>query len=217
MVDFSQARRAMVDSQLRPNNVTDWRLIAAFEKVPREQFVAEARRALAYIDDAQPIGPGRSLPSPMALAKMLQLAEIGHADTVLDVGIGTGYSTAVIAELASSVVGVEGDATLAEAARANLAAVGAGRASVVQAAPEAGAPQFGPYSVIVLQGAASAVPAALFDQLAEGGRLVAVIASGVTSVTHVYVKAGQDVTARTEFDLNLPPLPLPAPAEQFVF
>ena len=107
MVDYSTARRRMVDNQLRTSNVTDRRILAAMEDVPRERFLPDARRALAYVDAVHDLGGGRFLAAPAPFAKLLQLAEVDHTDTVLDVGAGSGYSVAVLARLARQVTGID--------------------------------------------------------------------------------------------------------------
>jgi protein-L-isoaspartate(D-aspartate) O-methyltransferase len=220
MTDFMQARRAMVDSQLRTNGITDRRLLTAMERVPRELFVPEARRSLAYIDRPQKLVDepgGRALPAPAPFARLVQLAAVTAGDRVLDVGCGSGYSTAVLAALAAEVVGVEETAALAELARRNLEALGVGNAQVVVAPLVAGAPESGPYDVIIVEGEVASVPEALQAQLAEGGRLVAVIRGRGVGVAHRFVRAGADVAARAEFDASMPPLTVPGPTEQFVF
>ena len=143
MTDFARARKAMVDNQLRTSSITDRRLLTAMGEVPRERFVPETRRDLAYIDEAHRFpGPsGRSLPPPAPFARLVQLCEVGPEDTVLDVGAGNGYSSAVLARLGAKVAALESDAGLATQARENLAAVGAGSVIVVEGPLEAGAPK----------------------------------------------------------------------------
>lgn len=220
MTDFTQARRAMVDSQLRTSGITDRRLLAAMERIPREQFVPEARRALAYIDAEQVLVEergGRALPAPAPFARLVQLAAIGAGDRVLDVGCGSGYSTAVLAALAAEVVGVEETAALAELARRNLESLEIGNARVVESPLMEGAPESGPYDVIVIEGEVTSVPEALQAQLADGGRLVAVLRSTGIGVAHRFVRAGDDVASRAEFDARMPALTVPGPSQQFVF
>ncbi|HKW55649.1 MAG TPA: rRNA adenine N-6-methyltransferase family protein, partial [Stellaceae bacterium] len=126
MIDFGAARLTMVESQLRPNKVTDQAVLDAFLAVPRERFVPPALAATAYVDDDLPLGGGRFLIEPMVLARLIQLAEIGPDDVVLEIGAGTGYGTAIAARLARRVVGVECDARLAVSAVARLAELGLG-------------------------------------------------------------------------------------------
>jgi protein-L-isoaspartate(D-aspartate) O-methyltransferase len=147
----------------------------------------------------------------------VQLCEIGPEDTVLDVGAGNGYSSAVLARLGAKVVALESDAGLATQARENLAAVGAGSVTVVEGPLEAGAPKHAPYDVILIDGAVAEVPDKLFRQLKQGGRLVALIKTGATAVAHVYVRTGDEFAGRAEFNTSLPPLQQEQPAEKFVF
>ncbi len=217
MVDFERARKIMVDNQLRTSNVTDRRVLAAMLSVPREQFVPADRKALAYIDDAHDLGHGRSLAAPAPFAKLLQLAEIESGDAVLDVGAGLGYSTAVLAQLAHEVIGVEADAGLAAEAKKSLAAAGVSNADIVVGSFDSLAPGARSFDVIVLEGAVDVVPAGLFRLLAEGGRLVALIQRGAAAVANVYVKSGDAVNARAEFNASLPPLQSVQSADVFVF
>src|SRR5438128_11143044 len=150
MVDFAQARRAMVDSQVRPHDVRDLRIIAALLEVPRERFFPPEKRALAYLDAEVPIAGMRALLKPMVFAKMLQAAGIGQSERVLDVGCASGYSSAVLGKLAGSVVALEEDAALAAMAREVLAELGAPNVSVVSGALTAGWAQGAPYDAILI-------------------------------------------------------------------
>lgn len=219
MIDFARARTLMVDNQLRTSSITDRRILAAMEAVPREIFVPEARRSLAYIDGAHVLpGPsGRALPPPAPFARLVQLAALEAEDVVLDVGAGTGYSTAVLARLAGKVIAVESDPALAKMARENLEALGVANASVVEAALDAGAPKQGPYDAIILDGAVAEVPEKLLKQLKQGGRLVALVHKAGTPVAHVFVRSGDEFAPRAEFNTTLPPLTHEKPAETFVF
>jgi protein-L-isoaspartate(D-aspartate) O-methyltransferase len=219
MVDFERARKAMVDNQLRTSNITDRKLLAIMGRVPRERFVPADRRSLAYIDEAHLLQGNRTrraLSAPAPFAKLVQLASIQHGDKVLDLGCGTGYSTAVLAELAEHVVGVDDQPELIGQARENLQALGRDNVTMVEASLETGAPEHGPFSVIVVEGAVDAVPEALFGQLADGGRLVSLIRRGATSVANLFVKTGEDVAGRPEFNASLPPLADPD-TDEFVF
>jgi protein-L-isoaspartate(D-aspartate) O-methyltransferase len=218
MMDFERARRTMVDTQIRVNDVTDAGIIDALMAVPREQFVPEQRRALAYLDDDVPVSEGaapRYLVEPMILAKLLQIADIDPAANVLDVGPATGYSSAVLARLAARVTAVEQDPALAAAAKAALA--GAGNVTVVEGPLAAGAPAGAPYDVIILQGSVETVPEALLSQLAEAGRLVAVVGRGRAAKCLVHVRRDGEVSVRPGFDAAIPPLPGFAAAPGFVF
>src|ERR1041385_7610834 len=180
MADYAQARRTMVDCQVRPSDVTDLRIIAAMLDVPRERFVAPAQRAVAYLDIDVPAAEGsrRALMKPMVFSKLLQAASIGEGERVLDVGCASGYSAAVLGKLAGAVVALEEDAALGRATSDNLAALGAANVSVAGGALTAGSPQGAPYDAILVEGRVEVVPDALLAQLKEGGRLLAVVGSG---------------------------------------
>lgn len=217
MVDYAQARRTMVDCQVRPSDVTDLRIIAALLDVPRERFVPEARRAITYLDIDVPVGTStaRVLLKPMVFAKLLQAAEIAENDRVLDVGCATGYSAAVLAKLAGHVVALEEDATLGRSATENLA--GAGNVSLASGPLAAGWPSGAPYDAIVFEGGVEIVPDAVLAQLKDGGRLVAVVGSGPMGKATIYRKAVGRLSAQTLFDAAAPLLAGFARPAAFVF
>jgi len=220
MVDFAAARKKMVENQLRTSNITDHRLLMAMAQVPRELFVPSDRQAFAYIDEAHRLSAGDTptyLSAPAPFGQLLQLAAIGTNDRVLDLGCGSGYSAAVLGSLAASVVAVEPVADLAASAANNVMSLGFDNVSVLSGALADGAPSRGPFDVIVVEGAVSEVPAGLFDQLAEGGRLVALRREGAAGVAYLYVRSGTDVAGRPEFNTTLPPLAAPKPLPEFVF
>ena len=221
MIDFAAARKKMVENQLRTNNITDRRLLAAMGEVPRELFVPAERRDLAYIDEAQPLapstGPTRYIPAPAPFGRLVQLASVSTDDAVLDLGCTTGYSAAVLGELAYRVVAVESDPDLAAQARANLATLQLHGVTVVEGPIAAGAAHHGPFDVILLEGAVDEAPRHLFAQLAENGRLVVLQKQGAAAVAHLYVKSGTDVASRVEFNTTLPPLYATKAAPAFVF
>ena len=166
MVDFARARRTMVDNQLRTSGITDWRILDAMNTVPREKFIPDTHQSFAYLDESISVSPRRSLISPASFAKLVQLGEVGSQDVVLDVGCGTGYSTAVLSKLASAVVAIEDDEVLAGRANDILANLDIGNAAVVAGPLAAGVAKEAPFDVIVLEGSVDAVPPALLEQLA---------------------------------------------------
>jgi len=178
MVDFAQARRMMVDSQLRTFDVNDLPLLDAFDSVPRERFVPAARVSLAYADALVPLKPGRDFNSPMALGRLLTEAAPRPGERALVVAAATGYAAAVLARLAGPVVAVEEDPELAAEARANLAASGV---RFVEGPLAQGCRDGAPYDLILIDGAVECVPDELVAQLAEGGRFAAgLLENGVT-------------------------------------
>jgi protein-L-isoaspartate(D-aspartate) O-methyltransferase len=215
--DFERARRTMVDNQLRTSGITDRRLLAAMGEVPRERFVPAVRKVLAYTDTSHPLGGVRQLGAPAPFAKLVQLATVEGMDYVLDVGCGTGYSTAVLARLGATVVGVEDEPALAAEARRTLAELGVGNASIVEGDLATAARDKGPFDVIVLEGTVPQVPDAYFDQLKPDGRLVALIAErGRVAVAHLFAKSSEGIASRADFDARLPPLQ-PVRDDRFVF
>jgi protein-L-isoaspartate(D-aspartate) O-methyltransferase len=222
MMDFAAARRIMVDSQVRPNDVTDLRLIAAMQALPRERFLPAEHADLAYLDfdvpaTAEAGKPTRRLLKPMVLAKLIQAAEIAEGDHVLDVGCATGYSSAVLGRLAHTVVALEQDAGLAELARENLRALGGNKVEVAIGPLSAGWPLQAPYDVIVLNGAFDITPKALLRQLKPGGRLVGVLGRGPLGKAMLYCSIGGESGGRPIFDAAAPLLPGFAAPAAFVF
>ncbi len=205
--EFAELRVRMVDGQVRTTDVTDNRLLDAMLAIPREAFVEPRLKPLAYIDEDLEIAPGRFMMEPSPFAKLVQLADVGASERVLDIGCGTGYSTAVLALIAEHVTGVESEASLAEAARTALASLGASNATVVVGPLTAGHADGAPYDVILINGAVDAVPPHLFDQLREGGRLVAVEGRGNAGTARLYVKSGGVVAGRRGFNAAVKPLP----------
>jgi protein-L-isoaspartate(D-aspartate) O-methyltransferase len=209
----------MVDGQVRTADVTDLRLQAAMLELPRERFFPDDKTALAYLDlDVAVSAPGqpvRRLLKPMVLAKLLHAAAIAPTDRVLDVGCATGYSTALLSHLAGSVVGLEQDAALAR--RAADTSAGLPNVKIVTGPLSSGFAAEGPYDVIVIEGSAELVPAALFDQLGNGGRLVGVIGRGAEGKARLYRRVDGDLSGRTVFDAAAAPLPGFAKPPEFVF
>ena len=209
MSDFATSRRNMVDCQVRPSDVTDLRIIEAMLTVPRENFVPDAKRAIAYpdldIDVAADGKAKRCLIKPAVLAKMLQAAAITENDRVMVVGCATGYSAAVIARLAKDVVATESDPVLASTAKNNLS--GLSNVTVSVAEPAAGDSAHGPYDVIVLDGSTEVEPRGLYDQLKLGGRLVGVFATVKPPRATLVAHSPADFGSRVLFDASAPVLP----------
>lgn len=221
-IDAATQRLNMVESQVRPSDVTDRRIIRAMLEVPREAFVPTALKPLAYMDEMLTLikpaagTPGRGMLAPRTLAKLLQLAEFGADSVVLDIGCATGYSSAVIAKIAQTVVALESDATLAESASKTLDALGFDNVAVVTGNLDTGYPSEGPYDVIVIAGAVSTMPPALLDQLKDGGRLVAVLA-GLPGRGTVWRRIGRHFDRREAFDAAAPEMPGFEAKREFVF
>jgi protein-L-isoaspartate(D-aspartate) O-methyltransferase len=221
MSGFSTARQKMVDGQVRPSDVTDIRIIDAMLAVPRETFVPENQRAMAYLDLDLEVSGGaatkRFLIKPVVTAKMLQAAEIGDTDNVLVVGCATGYSAAVTAKLAGRVTATESDSALAAKARDVLAGLGVGNVTVRDAAAADGYSADAPYDVIVLDGATEVTPVRLYAQLKEGGRLVGVFAMSQPPRATIVTHSHEDFGNRALFDAVVPVLPGLERIPAFVF
>lgn len=216
-MDFSVARRNMVDNQLRPNKITSSPLIQALLDIPRERFVPDAARGVAYVDDDVPLGGGRWLLEPMLFARLAQAAEIKSSDVVLDVGAVSGYGAAVLSKLAATVVALEEDGALAKALAANIDALALDNVAAIEGRLGAGCAKQAPFDVILLEGAAHDIPAALADQLAEGGRLVGVIDKGGAGQAILMTRRHGVLSRRVLFDAATPLLPGFAPQPTFVF
>jgi protein-L-isoaspartate(D-aspartate) O-methyltransferase len=221
MSGFATARQNMVDCQVRPSDVTDNRIIDAMLAVPREAFVPENLRGLAYLDldlDISGGGSGkRYLIKPVVIAKMLQAAEIGDTDRVLVTGWATGYAAAVVAHLAGQVTATESDSGQTAKARAVLAELGLGNVSFQAADAAEGYPANAPYDVIVLDGATEILPDRLFGQLKEGGRLVGVFATSKPPRATIVTRSHGDFGHRALFDATVPVLPGLERRPEFVF
>jgi protein-L-isoaspartate(D-aspartate) O-methyltransferase len=221
MSGFSTARQKMVDGQVRPSDVTDIRIIDAMLAVPREAFVPENKRALAYLDLDLDVGEGgsakRCLIQPAVLAKMLQAAEIMATDRVLVVGCATGYAAAVIAQFAGQVTATESDPALAAKAKDILTQAGCGKVTVQAVAAAEGDPANAPFDVIVLNGATEIVPQRLYAQLRDGGRLAGVFAMTQPQRATLVTRSHGDFGHRTLFDAAAPVLPGMERLAAFVF
>lgn len=205
-MDLLAARTAMIDSQVRPNDVTDRRLIAAMTAVHREVFLPAGLAASAYADMAVEATPGRWMAAPRDFSKLVNIAAIRPEDRLLDIAGGTGYSAAVLSRLAASVVALEQDDASAKILKDGLAAAGVTGVEVVSGSLKAGLPAKGPFDVVFVNGAIEEVPAAWLSQLAEGGRLVVAVAEGGVRRARIYTASGGKTAWRTPFDTPMPML-----------
>jgi len=221
MSGFATARQRMVDGQVRPNDVTDPRILDAMLAVPREAFIPENQRPLAYLDLDLDVGEGASakrfLIKPVVTARMLQAAEIKDTDKVLVAGSATGYMAAVVARLAGQVIATETDPAQAARAREVLARLGLANVTFQAAAPADGDPANAPYDAIVLDGATEVTPDRLYGQLRDGGRLVGVFAMTRPSRALIVTRSHGDFGHRVLFDAFVPVLPGLERLPSFVF
>ena len=206
MTDYASRRTMMVDTQVRPSDVTKFPIIDAMLAVPREAFVPDGKREAAYVGENLDIGGGRVLLEPRTLAKMIDALDIQPGHVVLDVACGLGYSTAVLSRMCDFVVAIEDDEARAEEAQSILSGQGADNAAVMFGPLAEGAAKSGPYDVIILQGGAEQVPAAILGQLREGGRIAAVFAEGTLGVVRIGYKIDGVVNWRFSFNASAPVL-----------
>ena len=218
MNSFDAARTRMIESELRPNKVTDDRVLGAFARIRRELFVPEHLRSVAYIDEDLPLGRGRYLMEPVVAARLLQAAAVKRTDTALIVGAGSGYEAAVAALLARAVVAVEEDAELAKQAHAAFVEHAIASVGIVEGSPAQGCRQRSPFDVVLFAGAVSELPSEIAGQLAEEGRLVVVIRpeNGVGRAVLARRTAGL-LARRVIFDAAIPLLRGFEPKPAFVF
>ncbi len=207
MTDFAARRLMMVDTQVRPSDVTKFPIIDAMLAVPREAFVPGDFAATAYVGEAVPLGEGRVVLEPRTFAKMLDAADVQGDELVLDLGCGLGYSSAVLARMAEAVVAVEDNEDRAEEAQATLTQNGADNV-IVQAGPLAeGAAEHGPYDAIFLQGGVEVMPEAIEAQLKDGGRIIALFMDGALGIVKIGYKIDGSITWRFAFNATAPVLP----------
>ena len=217
---FADARRNMVDSQLRTTRVTDSDILAAMAELPRERFVPKPKQGVAYIDEDIEVAPGRFLMEPVVLARMLQALELTTETTVLNIGCASGYDAALLGRLAGSVVAVESDSALAAQASEAINELAIDNVAVVEAPLHEGYPTQAPYDAIFMSGAVDEVPSAISAELAPGGRLAVVVGGGEPGVlgrAQLYVRSGGTLSGRPLFDAGTRMLPGFVREQSFVF
>lgn len=207
MFDTAVQRANMVAAQLRTNDVTDARILRAVETVPREIFVPQRFRPVAYMERCIELAPKRVLMDARCFGKLTQLAAITATDVVLDVGCATGYSAAVLGMLAARVFALDEPEELVSLAQLRLQETAAQNVHVVRGRLADGDPAHAPFDVVFVDGAIESRPAVLLDQLKDGGRLVAVMRDGAAGYGCLYVKHGAAIGERQAFDAWLPVLP----------
>tara|TARA_B100001093_G_C26701406_1_gene959267 strand:+ start:438 stop:1103 length:666 start_codon:yes stop_codon:yes gene_type:complete len=218
-MNLSAVRRMMVDCQIRPTKVTDERVLEAFATVPRELFVSKSQRSIAYADEDLPLPGGRWLLEPMVLARLVQALDVGMSDHVLIVGGATGYGTAILAQLAGSVISIETRAQLVEKSQETLVSIGSDNAAVIKSRLSDGYSKEGPYERILVEGAVAHMPEKLLDQLTPKGKLVAVWrqADAPVGVASLWCRAGAGFTRTPLFDAQTPILDEFRAKQEFVF
>lgn len=229
MADFATQRLNMVESQVRPSDVTDRRITTMMARIPRERFLPAAMSSIAYADSDLPLvvtspeGDANggtatgALLAPRVFAKLVQFLEIGDDDVVLDVACATGYSTAVLAGIAQTVVAIDADPVMIAFATKALEENGVDNAVVVEKALTAGYPEEGPYDAILINGLVGQVPEALLDQLKDGGRLVTVEGTNGFGSAVQWRRLGGTFDKRWLFDAGAPRLSAFDRKAEFVF
>ncbi len=222
MADTALQRKNMVESQVRPSDVTDRRIARAMLELPREEFVPKAVRSLAYMDSQIPLQPeavrgSRALTDARTLAKLIQLCDVQSNDMVLIVGAATGYSAAVMSRLAQTVVALESDEHLAQEAARVLQALSLDNVVVVHGQLSAGYASEGPYDAILIDGSVDVVPDSILGQLKDSGRLAAVVGENRNSRAVVWRRTGTTTAQTYVFDASAPQLPGFERASSFVF
>ncbi len=217
MADFTQRRVTMVDTQVRPSDVTKFPVLDAMLSVPREVYVTDAKRDLAYVDTPIDLGGGRQLLDARAIAKLLEAMTPSPSDLVLEIGAGAGYTTALLAHMAEAVVAVEEDEDLARDAEAALSEQGVDNAAIVQGALVDGSAKHGPFDMIMIFGGVQQVPDGILEQLKDGGHIAAIFMEGAVGEARVGVKSSGRVSWRMAFNATAPLLPGFEKAPSFAF
>ena len=217
-MDYATARKNMVESQLRTNRVTDERLLGIMRSLPREQFLPKNMMHLAYVDEDILMPGDRYLSEPLVVARLIMAAQVKSTDIVLVVGGGTGYTSAILGKMATTVIALESDPSLVAESSSRLTTLTIDNVVVVEGALENGWASEAPYDLILIDGAVESVPQVLFDQINDGGRIVAVVKpeKGVGRIT-LFEKRGGNISDRVIYDASTPYLPGMAPAPAFVF
>ncbi|MDU9004036.1 protein-L-isoaspartate O-methyltransferase family protein [Sedimentitalea todarodis] len=207
MTDFALRRRMMVDTQVRPSDVTKFPIIDAMLKVEREAFLPDALQEAAYTGENIDLEDGRVLLEPRTLAKMLDALNISGDELVLDIGCAHGYSSAVVARMAQAVIALEEDAEMAAEAQSAFVETGADNVIVHEGPLAKGAAEHGPYDVILIQGGVARLPDAIANQLKDGGRIACVFMEDALGVVRIGYKTGGSLSWRFEFNASAPVLP----------
>lgn len=216
MTDYKARRITMVDTQIRPSDVTKFPIIAAMLDVEREAYVPGALRQTAYLDGNLPLGDGRVLLEPRTMGKLLDALAVTPQDLILDIGCGLGYSAALLARLGDTVVALENDESRADEAQRALSENGVDNAAVVTGALNQGAAKHGPYDVIVIEGGIEVLPAKIAAQLKEGGRVAALFMEGALGEVRIGVKRGETIDWRRAFNASAPVIAGFEHVEEFV-
>ena len=205
---FNRARKIMLESQIRPNKVIDERVLSAFSEIPRELFVQKSMRDIAYIDEDLPLSNGRYLMEPMILARLIQSLELSVSDNVMIIGVGTGYSAAIISQIVASVIGIESRANLIQKAESNLTSLDITNAVLFKERLQDGYSKEAPYNAILIDGGVSFIPDNILNQLANDGRLVSIYRSKAETAgeASLWMRAARKFSRTCLFNAQVPTL-----------
>ena len=217
MPDYNARRLTMVDTQVRPADVTKFPIIDAMMAVPREAYVPDDKREVAYVGENIELSRDRVMLDPRSQAKMLDALDIVPTDVILDLGCGLGYSTALLARLGETVVAVEQDPEMAAEAQRNLSEQGVDNAAVIAGDLNAGAAKHGPYDVIIIEGAVQRLPKSLTAQLRDGGRIGCIFMEGALGVARIGHCLNGHISWRYAFNASAPVVPGFELEQEFVF
>ena len=206
MSDFAARREIMVDTQIRPSDVTKFPVIQAMLKIPREYFVPRDKREVAYIGENVSLEDGRVIIDPRTLAKFLDFLDVGQDELVLDIGSGLGYSSAILSCLSEAVVALEDDCSRVAETEETVRDMGLDNICVQKGILHEGAPQHGPYDVIIIQGAVEDIPVAVISQLKNGGRIAAIFMDGRLGEARIGYKFDDQINWRFAFNAGAPVL-----------
>ncbi len=219
-MDYKAARQAMVDSQIHPMGVSSDAILDAFLNIPREAFVPESLKDICYCDEDIKVGAGRYLMEPSVFGRLLQEGKIDKNDAVLTIGSGIGYNAAVLSHLCSTVVALEENDDFVSAAQASWDKLGLTNIAAISGKLENGAPKYAPYDIIIFNGAITALPIKIGDQIKEGGRILAIIRDGTLGLAQatLFEKTQNNLLSkRVLFEAGTPYLQGFAPTKEFVF
>ena len=216
---FKKARKIMLESQIRPNKVIDERVLSAFANIPREIFVHKSMQDIAYIDEDLPLSNGRYLMEPMVLARLIQSLELNESDNVMIIGIGTGYSVAIISQIVTSVIGIESRATLIQKAENNLTELDITNAVLFKERLQDGFSKESPYNAILIDGGISFIPENILDQLSNNGKLVSIYRPNIETAgeASIWMRSGTKFSRKCLFNAQVPTLEEFRAKPEFIF
>ena len=216
---FTKARKIMLESQIRPNKVIDEMVLSAFANIPREKFVHKSMQDIAYIDEDLPLSNGRYLMEPMVLARLIQSLELNASDNVMIIGIGTGYSVAIISQIVTSVIGIESRATLIQKAENNLTELDITNAVLFKERLQDGFSKEAPYNAILIDGGISFIPESILDQLTNNGKLVSIYRANIETAgeASIWMRSGTKFSRKCLFNAQVPTLEEFRAKPEFIF